>query len=152
MKKVFNLLLLCAIAFLFTGCESKEEKLYCTGDQLIAVNVCHEIKKIENDEEISDAYLCSDKKYGTGEYQFYIKDGKVTLKELTETYGKEYSREAYKKSIESYYKDYNCEFNYDGKNYTVTCKNMDYSKLYSKYNTKEKLKGLMEDKLGLTCT
>ena len=87
MKKVFNLLLLCAIVFLFTGCESKEEKLYCTGDQLIAVNVCHEVKKIENDEEISDAYLCSDKKYGTGEYQFYIKDGKVTLKELTETYG-----------------------------------------------------------------
>lgn len=152
MKKALILLSLCTIIFLFTGCESKEEKLYCTGDQLIAVNVCQEIKKVENNEEVSETYLCSDKKYGTGEYQFFIKDGKVTVKELIETYNKEYSREAYRKSIESYYENYDCKFNYDGINYTVTCKNMDYSKLYSKYNTKEKLKSLMENKFGLTCS
>ncbi len=152
MKKVLILLSLCATAFLFTGCESKEEKMYCTGEQLIAVNVCQEIKKTKNDEEVIDAYLCSDKKYGTGEYQFSIKDGKIIVKELTEIYAKEYSREAYKKSIESYYENYDCKFSYDGINYTVTCKNMDYSKLYSKYNTKEKLKDLMENKFGLTCS
>ncbi len=152
MKKVLILLSICTISFLFTGCESKEEKLYCTGNQLIAVNVCEEIKKVENDEVVSEVYLCSDKKYGKGEYQFSIKDGDVIIKDLIEEYNNEYSKEAYKKSIESYYEGYNCTFKFDEKNYIVTCKNMDYTKLYNKYNTKEKLKELMENKFGLTCS
>lgn len=152
MKKVLILLSLFTVLFLFTGCESKEEKLYCTGEQLIAVNVCEEIKKVEDDESISEVYLCSDKIYGKGEYQFSIKDGNVIIKDLIEEYNDEYSKEAYKKSIESYYEGYDCTFKYDGKNYTVNCKNMDYTKRYNKYNTKEKLKELMENKFGLKCS
>ena len=149
--------------FALTGCGSNDHGDYalkCTGDYAMTTDVCFkedyyalmdDPDSYEGEPEIS---LCSETSNGEGEYYFYFEDGKVLI-EFEEKYNEKFT-EKYYKEMEDAMDEFkqakrDCHLEKKGDHAVLTCKKYDVTKDFEDYNTKEKMKELMEKKLDFKC-
>jgi hypothetical protein len=140
-----------------TGCGGSHGSydLKCTGDHAMTADICFTEDYIathdsssEPERNVSKIYLCGDISSGKGEYYFYFEDDKIFL-ELEEEYNEEFT--------DKYYEDMEDaleEFASQGQKCTLDkkdgkaifkCEKYDTTKDFKDYNSKDKMKELMED-------
>ena len=140
MKKLLFVITFISLLVL-TGCgdDHGNYDLKCTGKYLFTTDVCfrEDWEALSDngkiDQTIDEVSLCGDVSNGTGEYYFYFEDGKVFIELLRHFLILQNSLE--KKGSKSLFK----------------CKKFDITDNFKNYNTKGKMKELLEDKLEYSC-
>ena len=132
----------------------------CTGNYAITTDVCFsESIHVDRDSnqattETTEIKLCSDASNGEGEYYFYFENDEVYL-EFEEKYSERFTDSFYetleKAKDEFINKEMNCYLKKNGNRADLKCKKHNITEKYGEYNTKEKMKELMENKLEFKC-
>ena len=161
MKKLLFVITFISLLVL-TGCgdDHGNYDLKCTGKYLFTTDVCfrEDWEALSDngkiDQTIDEVSLCGDASNGTGEYYFYFEDGKVFI-ELEEEFNEHFTDKYYEDMVDSMddFKKMNreCSLEKKGSKSLFNCKKFDITDNFKNYNTKGKMKELLEDKLEYSC-
>ncbi len=165
MKKILiGVLLFLGIIFILVALLNEKKHgnydLKCTGNYAITTDVCY-IDSIHVDRDsnqvttdTTEIKLCGEASNGEGEYYFYFENDEVYL-EFEEKYSEKFTERFYEsleKAINEFKnKKMDCYLEKNGNRAVLKCKKHSITEKYNEYNTKEKMKELMENKLKLKC-
>ena len=161
MKKMLFVISLMSLLVL-TGCGNNHGNydLKCTGKYLFTTDVCFRedfaalSDSGEIDYTIDKVSLCGDVSNGTGDYYFYFEDGKVFI-ELEEEFNENFTDKYYEDMLDAIddFKSMkrDCSLEKKERKSVFKCKKYDITSDFKDYNTKEKMKKLLEEKLEYSC-